>query len=192
MFNFLKLTHSQFHGSFKMPLDSCFLQYFNCFYEFTYWKNLLITKTKTLLACSESCLTLCDPMDCSTTGLPVHHQLPESTQTHVHWISDAIQPSYPLLSPSPPTFNLSQYQGFFKWVSFHVRWPQYWGFSFNICSSNEYSGLISFRLTNWISLQSKRLSKVFPNARVQKHQFFGAKPSSQSISHIHTWPQEKP
>ena len=63
------------------------------------------------------CLTLCDPMDCSTPGLPVHHQLLEFTQTHVHRVADAIQPSHPLSSPSPPTFNLSQHQGFFKWVS---------------------------------------------------------------------------
>ena len=66
----------------------------------------------------QSCLTLCDPMDCSTPGLPVHHQLPELTQTHVHWVSDAIQPSHPLSSPSPPTFNLSQYQGLFQWASY--------------------------------------------------------------------------
>ena len=63
---------------------------------------------------TQPCLTLCDPMDCSTPGLPVHHQLPESTQTHVHRVSDAIQPSHPLLSPSPPAFNLSQHQGLFK------------------------------------------------------------------------------
>ena len=66
---------------------------------------------------AQSCPTLCDPMDCSTPGLPVHHQLPEFTQTHVHWVSDAIQPSHPLSSPSPPAFNLSQYQGLFQWVS---------------------------------------------------------------------------
>ena len=66
---------------------------------------------------AQSCLTLCDPMDCSTPGLPVHHQLLEFTQTHVHWVSDAIQPSHPLPSPSPPAFNLSQNQGLFKWVS---------------------------------------------------------------------------
>ena len=64
-----------------------------------------------------SCLTLCDPMDCNTPGLPVHHQIPEFTQTHVHWVSDAIQPSHPLSSPSPPALNLSQHQGIFKWVS---------------------------------------------------------------------------
>ena len=67
---------------------------------------------------AQSYPTLCDPMDCSTPALPVHHQLPEFTQTHVHWVSDAIQPSHPLSSPSPPAFNLSQHQGLFKWVSF--------------------------------------------------------------------------
>ena len=66
---------------------------------------------------AQSCQTLCDPMDCSTPGLPVHHQLTEFTQTHVHWVSDAIQPSHPLSSPSSPAFNLPQNQGFFKWVS---------------------------------------------------------------------------
>ena len=66
---------------------------------------------------TQSCPTLCDPMDCSTPGFPVHHQLLEFTQTHVYWISDAIQPSHPLSFLSPPTFNLSQHQGLFKWVS---------------------------------------------------------------------------
>ena len=66
---------------------------------------------------AQSCPTLCDPMNRSTPGLPVHHQLPESTQTHVHWVGDAIQPSHPLSSPSPPALNLSQHQGLFKWVS---------------------------------------------------------------------------
>ena len=67
---------------------------------------------------AQSCPTLCNPMDCSTPGLPVHRQFPEFIQTHVHWVSDAIQPSHPVLSPSPPAFNLSQHQGLFKWVSF--------------------------------------------------------------------------
>ena len=66
---------------------------------------------------TQSCPTFCDPMDCSMTGFPVHHHLPELAQTHVHWVGDAIQPSHPLLSPSPPTFNFSQHQGLFKWVS---------------------------------------------------------------------------
>ena len=71
------------------------------------------------LVCSvtQPCLTLCDPMDCSTLRFPIHHQLPEFTQTHVHCVGDAIQPSHPLSSPSPPAFNLFQHQGLFQWVS---------------------------------------------------------------------------
>ena len=65
-----------------------------------------------------SCLTLCDPMDCSSPDFPVHHELPELTQAHVHWVSDVIHPSHPLSSPSPAAFNQSQYQGLFKWVSY--------------------------------------------------------------------------
>ena len=66
---------------------------------------------------NQSCPNLCDPMDCTTAGFPVHHQLPELTQTHVHWVGDAIQPSHPLPSPAPPAFNLFQHQGLFQWVS---------------------------------------------------------------------------
>ena len=88
-------------------------------------------------------------MDCNMPGLPVHHQFPEYTQTHVHWVSDAIQPSHPLFSPSPPTINLSQYQGLFKWVSSSHQVAKYWSFSFSISPSNEYSGLISFRM-DWL------------------------------------------
>ena len=73
----------------------------------------------------------------------------------------------------------------------HIRWPKYWSFSFNISPSNEHPGLISL-WTGWISLQCKGLSRVFSNTTVQKHPFFGTQPSSQSNSHIHTWPQEKP
>ena len=80
---------------------------------------------------TQSCLTLCDPMNRSTPCLPVHHQLPESIQTHVHWVSDAIQPSHSLSSPSPPAPNPSQHQGLFQWA-FHIRWPKYWSFSFSI------------------------------------------------------------
>ena len=90
-------------------------------------------------------------MDCSTPGLHVHHQLPEFTQIHVHWVGDAIQPSHPLSSPSPPTFTLSQYRGLFQWISSSHRWPKYWSFSFSISPSNEYSGLISFRI-DWLDL----------------------------------------
>ena len=138
------------------------------------------------------CPTLCDPMNHSTPGLPVHHQLPEFTQTHVHWVSDAIQPSHPLSSPFPPAFNLSQYQGLFKWAS----------------SSHQVAKVLEFQLqqqffqwifrtdfplgwTGWISLQSKGLSRVSSNTTVQKHQFFCTQLSSQSNSHIHTWLLEK-
>ena len=88
-------------------------------------------------------------MDCSTPGFPVHHQLLELTQTHVHRVGDAIQPSHPLSSPSPD-FNLSQHQGLFQLV-LHIRWPKDWNFSFSISPSTEYSGLISFR-TDWLDL----------------------------------------
>ena len=112
-------------------------------------------------------------MDCSTPGLPVHHQLPEFTQTHVHWVSDAIQPSHPLSFPSPPTFNLSQHQGLFKWVRSLHQWPKYRSFSFNISPSNEYSGLISFR-KDWLYLLAVQgLSRIFSNTTVQRHKFFG-------------------
>ena len=90
------------------------------------------------------CPSLCDFMNRSTPGLPVHHQFPESTQTHVHWVGHAIQPSHPLSSPSPPALNLSQHQGLFKWVSSLHQVPKYWSFSFNISPSSKHPGLISF------------------------------------------------
>ena len=86
-------------------------------------------------------------MDCSTPGLPVHHQLPEYTQSHVHRVGDAIQPSHPLLYPSPPAFNLSQHQE----SALHIRWPKYWSFRFSISPSSEHPGLISFRM-DWLDL----------------------------------------
>ena len=89
-------------------------------------------------------------MNCSTPGLPVHHRLPEFTQTHVHRVSDAIQPSHSLSSPSPPAPSPSQHQGLFQESTLHIRWPKYWSFSFNISPSNEYPGLI-FRM-DWLDL----------------------------------------
>ena len=88
-------------------------------------------------------------MDCSTPGFPVHHQLPELAQTHVHRVGDAIQLSRPLSSPSPPAFNLSQHQGLFQWVSS----SHHWSFSFSISPSNEYSGLTPFRI-DWLDLRA--------------------------------------
>ena len=141
---------------------------------------------------TQSYSTLFDPIDCSTPGLPVHHQLLEFTQIHVHWISDAIQPSYPLSSPSPPTFNPSQHQGLFKWVNSASG-----GQSIGVSASASVLPMniqdwFPLGWTGWISLQSKGLSRVFSNTTVQKHQFFGAQPSSQSNSHIDTWLLEKP
>ena len=136
---------------------------------------------------ARSCPTLWDPMNHRMPGLPVHHQLLEFPQTHVHRVSDAIQPSHPLLSPSLPAPSPSQHQGLFQWVN----------------ASHEVAIVLEFQLqhqflpmntqdwslgwTGWISLQSKRLSRVFSNTTVQKHQFFGIQLSSQSNSHIHTW-----
>ena len=103
---------------------------------------------------TQSCLTLWDPMDCSIPGFPVLHQLPELAQTHVHWVGDALQPSHPLLSPSPPAFNLSQHQGLFQWLSSSHQGATSWSFNFSISTSNEYSGLISrmiFRM-DWLDL----------------------------------------
>ena len=117
---------------------------------------------------AQSCLTLCDPMDCSMPSLPFHHQLPEFTQTHVHWVSDAIQPSHPLSSPSPSASIFPSIRVFSNESVVHIGWPKYWSFSFSISPSNEYSGQISFRM-DWLDL-----SRVFSNTIVQKHQFFGA------------------
>ena len=100
---------------------------------------------------TQSCSTLCDPMDCSTPGFPVDYQLLKFTQTYVHWVGDAIQPFHPLSSPSPPAFNLSSTRVFSKESVLHIRWPKDWSFSFNICPSNEYSGLISFGM-DWLDL----------------------------------------
>ena len=100
---------------------------------------------------TQSCPTLCDPMDSSMPGFPVHHQLPKFTQTHVHWVSDASQSSHPLSSPSSPTFSLSQHQGLFKWVSSSHQVTKVLEFQLSISPYNEYSGLISFRM-DWLEL----------------------------------------
>ena len=140
---------------------------------------------------AQSCLTLCDLMDCSMPGLPVHHQLPEFTQTHVHWVGDATQPSHPLSSPSSFTFNLFQHKVFSSEPVLHIS-----GQSIGVSASASFppkksQGWFPLEWTGWISLQSKGLSRVFSNTTVQKCQFFGAQLSSQSKFHIHTWPLEK-
>ena len=134
-------THLFLKKNFTTVLESYFWKYPHWYFFFYFYNNLkksfttcavsaekpavplvcfLIHKVSFPLQSSsvaQSCLTLCDPMDRSTPGLPVHHQLPEFAQTHVHWVGDAIQPSHPLSSPSPPAFNLSQHQGLFHSVS---------------------------------------------------------------------------
>ena len=136
--------------------------------------------------------TLCNPMNRSPPGLPVHHQLPEFTQTHVHWVSDAIQLSHPLSSPSPPAPSPSQHQSFpmsqlFAWGGQSIRVSA----SASVLPKNTQDWP-PLEWTGWISLQSKGFSRVFSNTTVQKHQFFSTQLSSQSNSHIHTWPLGKP
>ena len=138
------------------------------------------------------CPTLCNPMNHSTPDLPVHHQLLESTQTYVHWVSDAIQPSHSLSSPSLLAVNLSQHKGLWNESALHIRWPKYWSFSFNISPSNEHPGLISFRM-DWLDLLAVQGALKSP---LQHHSSKAAiLPCSaffMSNSHIHTWLLEKP
>ena len=141
---------------------------------------------------TQSCPSLCDSMNCCTPGLPVHHQLPEFTQIHVHWIGDAIQTSHPVVpfSSCPQSLPAS---GSFPMSHLFASGVQSIGVSASISvfsmNTQDWSPL---GWTGWIFLQSKRLSRVFSNTIVQKHQFFGSQLSLQSNSHMHTWPQEKP
>ena len=141
---------------------------------------------------AQSCPTVCSPMDCSMPGLPVHHQLPEFTRTHLHWVGDAIQPSHPLLSPSPPTFNLSQHQCLFKWVSSSHQMAKVMEFKLQHQSFQWMFKTFPLGWTGWISLQSKGLSRMFSNTTIQKHQFLSTQLSLESNSYIHTWLLEKP
>ena len=113
--------------------------------------NFRIFSSVQFSSVTQSCPTLCDPMNRSMPGLPVHHQLPEFTQTHVHQVSDAIQPSHPLSSPSPPAPNPSQHQSFSNESTLCMRWSKYWSFSFRISPSKEIPGLISLRM-DWLDL----------------------------------------
>ena len=141
---------------------------------------------------TQSCPTLCNPMDYSTPGLPVHHQFLEFTQTHVHQVGDAIQPSHPLSSPSPPSPNPSQHQSLLQWSTLRMRWPKYWSFSFSIIPSKEIPGLISFRM-DWLDLLAVQgtlkslLQHHSSKASLPWHSAFFT-----SNSHFHTWPQGKP
>ena len=143
---------------------------------------------------TQSCPALCNPMDCSMPGFPVHHQLPEFTQTHAHWVSDAIQPfisSY--VVPFPSHRQSFPASGPFLVSQFFASGGQNIGASASVwilpMNTQDWSPL---GWTGWISLQSKGLSRVFPNTTGQKQQCFSAQLSLQSNSHIHTWLLEKP
>ena len=143
---------------------------FNCLCHYT---EMLCYQVQ-FSSVAQLCPTLCNPMNCSTPGLPVHHQLLEFTQTHVHWVGDATQPSHPLSSPSPPALNLFQHQSFPMSQDF-TSGGQNIGDSTSISvlpmNTQDWSPL---GWPGWISLQSKGLSRVFSNATVQKHQIFSA------------------
>ena len=136
---------------------------------------------------AQSCLTLCDPMNHSTPGLPVHHQLPEFTQTHVHWVGDAIQPSHPLSSLLLPSIFPS-IRVFSNKSALHIRWPKHWSFSFNISASNEHPGLISFRM-DWLDLLAVQGTL---KSLLQHHSAKASILLCSALFMVHTWLLEKP
>ena len=142
---------------------------------------------------TQSCPTLCDPMDCSTKGYPVHHQLPELKEPHVHWVQDAIQPTHPQSIPFSSCIQSFSASGSFLRSQFFPSGGQSTGVS---ASASIFPMNIQdwfpWGLTGWISLESKELSRATLNTTLQKHQFFGAQLSLCSKSHIHTWLLGKP
>ena len=136
-----------------------------------YSDNLIISQFSSV---TQQCSTLCDPIDCRRLGLPVHHQLPELTQTHVHWVSDAIQPSHPLSSPLLLLSIFSSTRVFSNESALCIRWPKYWSFSSSISPANEYSGPISFRIDWFDLLAVQETLSIFSSTTVQKHQFFSS------------------
>ena len=146
-----------------------------------------------LLFLTKACSTLCNPMNCSMPGFSVLHYFQEFAQTHVHWAGAAVQPSHPLLSPSPPACHLSQHQGLSSESALHIRWPNYWSFGFSISPSNEYSGLVSFRI-DWFDCLAVQgtLKRIFSSTIIQKQQFFNTQPSLWYNSHTCAWLLEKP
>ena len=155
-----------------------------------------VTRYNFVLCCCsvpQWCAALCDPMNCRTPGFSVLHHLPELAQTHVHRVSDTIQPSHPLSFPSPSAFSLSQHQGLFRWVSSSHQVAKVLELQFSINTSNEHSGLISFR-TDWFELLAVQgiFESLFSNTTMWRHQFFSPQPSLWYNCHIHTWPPEKP
>ena len=165
----LMTFHRVFFDSFSLYHLCIYCRFFLC----DYWARCC--------SVTQSCPTLCGPMDCSMPGFPVLHHLPELTQTSVHWVGDAIQPSHPLLSLHLWPSIFPSIRVFSNASTLCIRWPKYWSFSFSISPSNEYSGLISFRI-DWFDLLA-----VFSSTIIRKHVFFGTQPSLWSNSHTHTW-----
>ena len=146
-----------------------------------------------LVVQSLNCVRLCHTMNCSMTGFPVLHCLPELAQTLVQSMYDAIQPSHPLSLPSPLALYHSHHQGLFPVnLLFSSGGPSVGASASASVLPMNIQDLFPLGLTNWISLLSKGLSRVFSSTTVQKHQFFGAQPSLWSTCHIHTWLLEKP
>ena len=133
----------------RIKWDNTCKEFRTCLAQSKFLKMLAMSHQFSSVA--QSCPTLYDPMDCSTPGFPVHHQLLELAQIQVHRVRDAIQLSHPQSSPSPLAFNLSQHQGLFQWVSSSHQVEKDWSFSFSISPSNEYSGLTSFKI-DWFDL----------------------------------------
>ena len=157
-------------------------------FSYTCWlSRCLLWKSVQFISFTQSCLTLWDSVNCITPGFPVHHQLLELSQTHVHQVSDGIhlilcRPLFllPSIFPSIRVFSNESI--------LCIRWPKYWSLGFSISPSNEYSGWFLLVLSGWISLQSKGLSRVFSNTTVQKHQFFSAQLScSPALTSIHDY-----
>ena len=123
-------------------------------------------------------------VDCSTPGFPVLHCLPEFAQTHVHWVSDTIQAPNPLWPSFPPALNLSQVQGLFQWVDSLHQVAKYWIFNFSISPSNEYSGLISFRV-DWLDLLA--VQGTLSSTIAGKNQFFGSQPLWSKLTSTHDY-----
>ena len=156
------------------------------------WKGKNTTDICCCCSVAKLCLTLCDPMDCSMPGFSVIHYLLGFAQIRVHWVGDAIQPTHPLLPPSPFALNLSQHQTLF---------PISWLFASGGqgIGASASASVILMHIQDWfplgltglISLQSKGISKVFSSTTIRKHQFFGAQSSLWSNSHIWTWLPEK-
>ena len=160
--------------------------------EWVFKNSSEIFALQSVSSVTQSCLTLCHPMDCSTPGFPVHHQFLELAQTHVHRFSDAIQSSCPLPSPSPPAFNPFQNQGLFQWVSTSHQVAKVLELQLQNHSFQWIFRTDPLRLTGLISSQSKGLSKVFSNTTTQKHQFFAVQLSLWFNFHSHTCLLERP